>query len=57
MKRDEQEQLRSFSKMNLKRKPKEEVLEWSPTGYGFVSAIQQKDADVESEDYELERMK
>ncbi len=50
MKRNEQEQLLRLSKMNLKRKSKEEVLEWSPTGYGFISAIQQKDAETESED-------
>lgn len=38
-------------KLNLKRKPKEEVLEWSPTGYGFIAAVQQDDEETDSDDY------
>ncbi|WP_164525405.1 hypothetical protein [Siminovitchia acidinfaciens] len=51
MKKHDQEQFRRLSKLNIKRKPKEEVLEWSPTGYGFISSVSHTETEVNSDDY------
>lgn len=51
MEKNEQEQSNSLSQLNVKRKPKEEVLEWSPTGYGFISSISHAETEDNSNDY------
>lgn len=48
---DYEQKLRLF---NLKRKSKEEVLEWSTTGYGFIAAVAQEETEADSEDYSCE---
>ncbi|GIN90730.1 hypothetical protein J22TS1_17810 [Siminovitchia terrae] len=48
MERKDHEQHQRLFK--LKRKSKEEVLEWSPTGYGFIASVPQDNAETGSED-------
>lgn len=49
MQRNDQEQPHNLSKLNRNRIPKEEVLEWSPTGYGLISAVTQPEPEEDSE--------
>lgn len=52
MKRINHELNHNHSRLNLKKTPKEEALEWSPTGYGLISAIHQNDTEeADSKNY------
>lgn len=51
MKRNDQEKPHNLSKLNRNRNDKEEVLEWSPTGYGLISGVSQTESEEGSEDF------